>query len=182
MEVIDRDGEYYRVADPAWGDPLDGSYSMRLGGRWNAAGSFPVTYLNADLGTARANARHFLTEKLRGQPFVAEDLERSELPVLISLDVPDRRYLDVVERDAIVLNGLPPTYPADGMGNVVPWDVCQPVGQRAWDDAHPGIACRSAAAHAPSDGEELAWFDRQEVELQLKQTQSFEEWYGPFDW
>ncbi|MHB8288276.1 MAG: RES family NAD+ phosphorylase [Acidimicrobiales bacterium] len=182
MDVIDRGGEYYRIADPGWDGPLDGSYSMRFGARWNAAGSFPVTYLNADLGTARANARHFLTEKLRGQPFAAEDLECSELPVLISLDVPDRRYLDVVERDAIVLNGLPRTYPADGMGNVVAWDVCQPVGQRAWDDAHPGIACRSAAAHAPSDGEELAWFDRHEVELQLKQTLSFDEWYGAFDW
>jgi len=61
------------------------------------------------------------------------------------------------------------------------YNVCQPVGQRAWDDAHPRIACRSAAAHAPSGGEELAWFDRHEVELQAKQTQSFEEWYGPFD-
>jgi len=182
MEVIDRDGEYYRVADPAWETPLDGSYSMRFGARWNAAGSFPVTYLNADLGTARANARHFLTEELRGQPFAAEDLERAELPVLISLDIPDRRYVDVVTRDAIVLNGLPATYPADGMGDIVLWDVCQPVGQRAWDDTHPGIACLSAAEHAPSDGEELAWFDRHEVELQAKQTQSFEEWYGPFDW
>ncbi len=182
MEVIDRDGEYYRVADPAWEDPLDGSYSMRFGARWNAVGSFPVIYLNADRGTARANARHFLTEKLRGQPFAAEDLERSELPVLISLDVSDRRYLDVVTREAIVLNGLPPTYPADGMGNIIPWDVCQPVGQKAWDEELPGIACRSAAAHAPSDGVELAWFDRHEVELQAKQTQSFEEWYGPFDW
>lgn len=182
MEVIDRDGEYYRVADPAWGDPLDGSYSMRLGGRWNAAGSFPVTYLNADLGTARANARHFLTEKLSGQPFAAEDFERSELPVLISLDLPRRGYLDVVTREGIVRNGLPITYPADGMGNVVPWDLCQPVGQDAWNEELPGIACRSAAAHAPSDGEDLAWFDRHDVELQAKQAQPFEEWYGPFDW
>ncbi len=154
---------------------------MRFGARWNAARSFPVTYLNADLGTARANARHFLTEKLRGQPFAARDLERAELPVLISLDVPDRRYLDVVTREGIIRNGLPVTYPTDGIGTVVPWDACQAVGQRAFDDALPGIACRSAAAHAPSDGEELAWFDRHEVELQAKQTRSFEEWYGPFD-
>lgn len=98
MEVIDREGEYYRIADPSWEDPLNGSYSMRRGGRWNAAGSFPVTYLNADLETARANVRHFLTNKLSGQPFSAEDLERSELPVLISLDLPRHGYLDVVTR------------------------------------------------------------------------------------
>ncbi len=182
MESTDRSGVYYRIADPSWEDPLNGSYSMRFGARWNAPGSFPVTYLNADLNTARANARRVLTEKLSGQPFVAEDLERSELPILIVLDVPDRRYLDVVAREAIVRNGLPATYPDDGIGNVVSWDVCQPVGQLAWDGALAGIAYISAAKHAPSDGEELAWFDRHEVELRAKRKQSFEDWYGPFDW
>jgi hypothetical protein len=182
MDVIDRDGEYYRVADPAWTDPLDGSYSMRFGGRWNAPASFPVTYLNADSGTARANARRFLTEQLTGQPFSAEDLDPSELPILISLDIPSDRYLDVVTDAGIVGKGLPATYPLDGMGNVVPWDVCQGVGQKASDEEIPGIACRSAAAHAPSGGEELAWFDRHQGQLQAKGTQPFEEWYGPFDW
>lgn len=182
MDVIHRDGEYYRVADPQWEHPLDGSFSMRFGGRWNAPASFPVTYLNADLGTARANARHLLTEKLSGQPFAAEDLESSELPILLSLDIPPRAYLDIVSGSGIVANGLPATYPSDGMGCIVPWDVCQPIGQKAWNEELPGIACRSAAAHAPPEGEELAWFDRHEVELEVKNTQPFDEWYGPFDW
>lgn len=182
MELIDRGGEYYRVADPAWEDPLDGSYSMRFGGRWNAPASFPVTYFNADLGTARANARRFLTERLAGQPFSAEDLDPWELPVLVSSDIPPERYLDVVTPPAIVTNGLPATYPADAKGNVVPWDICQPVGQKAWNEGLPGIACRSAAALAPPDAEELAWLDRHEVVLQVKERQTFEDWYGPFDW
>ena len=96
---------------------------MHFGARWNAAGSIRVTYLNADLGTALANARYLFAEKLAGQPFSAEDLEPSELPVLISLEVPGRRFLDVVTRDAIVANGLPATYPADAMGNVVSGDA-----------------------------------------------------------
>ena len=116
MEVINREGEYYRVADPTWSDPLVGSYSMRFGGRWNARGSFPVTYLNADVPTARANARRFLTEGFQGQPFGAEDIDPSELPMLVSTDVPDAQYLDVVTRAGSVRNGLPATYPGDGAG------------------------------------------------------------------
>jgi hypothetical protein len=182
MEVIGRKGEYYRVADPAWADPLDSSYSMRFGKRWNAAGSFPVIYLNADLSTARAIARRFLTEGLRGQPVTADDIDPSERPVLVATDVPDDRYLDVITRPGCVANGLPATYPTDGTGNIVAWPVCQAVGQQAWDAGLPGIACGSAAPGAPDDGEELAWFDRDEVSLEAKQTRAFGAWYGPIDW
>jgi len=182
MDVYARNGEHYRVADPAWSDPLDGSYSKRFGGRWNPPGSFSVVYLNADLGTARANARHFLTEKLRGQPFSAEDLEPTELPVLITLDLPERRHFDVVTPRGIIGNGLPGTYPVDGKEQTIPWAVCQPKGQSAWNAGLAGVACRSAAPHAPSDGEELAWFDRPDVELEAKNSQSFDDWYGAFDW
>src|ERR1700681_22425 len=174
MRVIDREGEYYRVADPAWNNPLDGSYSMRFAARWNAQGSFPVTYLNADLGTARANARHLLTEGLLGQPFTADDLDPSERPVLVSTRISRDHYLDVVSRSGCVGNGLPATYPADITGNIVAWPVCQKVGQQAWDSDLPGIACQSAAPGAPADGEELAWFDRHEVTLGSTETRVFE--------
>ncbi|MHB8246644.1 MAG: RES domain-containing protein [Acidimicrobiales bacterium] len=182
MDVIDREGEYYRVASPALENPLDGTFSMRFGKRWIAAGSFPVTYLNADIATSRANARRLLAEGLSGQPFSAEDIEPSERPVLVSVDIPGDQYLDVVTRSGCVGNGLPATYPGDGTGNTVSWPVCQQVGQQAWDAELPGIACRSAAPHAPTDGEELAWFDRHEVTLEPKKTRAFEDWYGPIDW
>jgi hypothetical protein len=182
VDVIDRGGKYYRVADPAWSDPLDGSYSMRFGARWNAQGSFPVTYLNADLPTARANARRLLTEGLQGQPFGVEDIDPSELPALVLTDVPDDRYLDVVTGAGCVGNGLPATYPDDGAGGIVTWTVCHAVGQEAWDGDLPGIACRTAAEAAPGGGEELAWFDRHVVTLEVKETQAFEDWYGPIDW
>jgi len=182
MEVIGRSGEYYRVADPAWEDPLDGRYSMRVGRRWNAPGSFPVTYLNADLGTARANARYLLTQALAGQPFSAADLDPSERPVLVTTDIPEDHHLDVVTPAGAVANGLPETYPDDGTGAAVAWSVCQVIGQQAWDAGLPGIACRSAAPGAPAEGEELAFFDRPEVSLQAKATRAFEDWYGPVDW
>ena len=183
MELIERGGEYLCVADPGWPNPLDGSFSMQHGGRWNAPGTFPVVYLNREVGTARANARRMLTEKLHGQPFGAEDLDPSELPILVTVDVPARDHLDVVTPKGIVENGLPATYPTGFDGARVPWDLCQPVGQMAWDRGLPGIACRSAAEHAPPDGEELAWFDRQPGAVQSRgQPVSFEGWYGPFDW
>ncbi|HUY21390.1 MAG TPA: RES domain-containing protein [Acidimicrobiales bacterium] len=182
MEVIERGGEHCRVADPDWEDLLDGSYSMRFGGRWNAPGSFPVIYLNADLDTARANARHLLTERLRGQPFMAEDLDPAQLPVLVWAAAPARRYLDVVTRDGIVANGLPTTYPLDESGQVVPRTRCQPIGQGAWEGGLPGVAGRPAVESAPPTGEELAFFDRHEVELEVTLVQPFEQWYGPFDW
>jgi RES domain-containing protein len=182
MDVVDRGGEYYRVADPAWDDPLDGRYSMRFGARWNAPGSFPVTYLNADMDTARANARRLLTEGLRSQPFTAQDIEPSERPVLVATAVPDDRYLDVVSPSGCVANGLTATYPADEAGGSVAWPVCQTVGQRAWDAGLPGIAYRCAAPGAPHDGEELGWFDRHEVTLEPGRAQLFEDWYGPIDW
>lgn len=182
LVVIERGGEHCRVADPAWDDRLDGSYSMRFGGRWNAPGSFPVTYLNADVDTARANARRLLADRLRGQPFGAEDLDPSELPVLVWTEVPTGEHLDVVTSTGIVANGLPRSYPTDVTGGVVPHDRCRPIGQRAWDAALGGVACRSAAEHAPRDGEELAFFDRPEADLVVTLVQPFEEWYGTFDW
>lgn len=182
MELVERAGEYYRVADPAWSDPLDGSHSMQFGGRWNAPGSFPVTYLNADLGTAKANARRLLTEQLRGQPFRAEDLHPTELPVLISVDLPVDRYLNVVTNAGCTDSGLPATYPDDGSGHVVAWPRCQEIGRRAFAADLPGIACRSAAPTAPLDGEELAWFDRPTVVLERKVVRPFGDWYGRIDW
>ncbi len=183
MKRIRRGGEHFRVADPQWGDPLDGSYSLRHGGRWNAAGSFPVLYLCADRQVARANARLFLTKRLEGVPINAEDIEPSELPVLVVTDVPEDDFLDAVTSSGCREVGLPATYPIDAKGDVVGWDRCQPVGQMAFDDGLAGVACRTAATGAPTDGEEMAWIDRGVGEpLEATGTERFEQWYGTFDW
>jgi hypothetical protein len=182
VELIDRGGESYRVADPDWDAPLDSVYSLRRGGPWNAPGSFPVTYLNADITAARANARRMLTDQLNGQPFGAEDLDPSQLPILVTTVVPRRNYLDIITHDGEVANGLPETYPLDRTGRLIGHDRCQPIGQAAWAAALPGVACRSAAGPEPGQLEELAFFDRREVMLEALAIQPFEEWYGPFDW
>ena len=96
MDSLERGGEYLRCASPSWSDPFDGSYSMRFGGRWNGPGTFPVVYLNANRGTAKANARRLLTKGFNSVFVSAEDLDPSELPTLIATIVLDEQYIDIV--------------------------------------------------------------------------------------
>jgi hypothetical protein len=181
MKVLRRCGRYLRVADPDWDEPLDGSYSARFGGRWNPPGSFPVCYLNGDLPTARANARHLLERRLAGLPFTVDDIDPDELPVLIETDVDDDEFVDVVTDDGCVAVGLPRTYPDDETGAQVSWGVCQPIGTAAWVDGRAGIGCRSAADTAPPEGEEMAWFQR-DRRLEVAKRRTFVDWYGSIDW
>lgn len=170
---VERGGEYGRVADPSWADPLDGSYAGRRGGRWNPPGSFPVVYLNRDRATARLN----VARKFAGLPYGPEDVDPREAPVLAVARVPDGRFVDVVTDDGCRAAGPPASYPVEG-GRTVPWERCRPIGQAAWDAEEPGIACRSAAPGAGRDHEELAWFARGE-DLTLASVEPFESWFWP---
>ncbi|MDA8185155.1 MAG: RES family NAD+ phosphorylase [Actinomycetota bacterium] len=181
MTTILRGGLYHRVADPDWDDPLDGSYSARFGGRWNPPGSFAVCYLNRDLETSKANARHLLERRLADMPFTADDIDPEELPVLVDTAVDEDKFVDVVTDEGCVAAGLPSTYPLDVAGKTVPRTVCQPIGMDEWEAGRPGVAYRSAAQTAPSEGEELAWFQR-DRRLKVGRRRTFAEWYGRIDW
>lgn len=181
MKLLRRGGPYLRVADPGWDDPLDGSYGARFGGRWNPPGSYPVCYLNLDLGTARANARYLLTRRLEGLAINVDDLDPQELPVLVTTDVEEDDFVDVVTDDGCAAVGLSPAYPLDDAGVPVGWEPCRNIGQQGWQAGRPGVACRSAADGAPPDGEELAWFQRNR-RLQPSARRQFDDWYGPLDW
>ena len=170
--LVTRGGVYVRVADPDWGDPLSGEYAKERGGRWNAPGSFPVVYLNGDERVARANVLF----RFAGLPYGPEDLEPSAAPVLVSTAVPEDEFIDVVTGAGCAAAGLPATYPTAADGGAVPHEVCQPVGQTAWEAGSPGIACRSAAPAAPPGGEELARFDRGERLMPLE-IRRFADWF-----
>ena len=170
--LVTRGGVYVRVADPGWDDPLSGAFAKVRGGRWNAPRAFPVVYLNGDVRVARAN----VLQRFAGLPYGPEDLEPSTAPALVSTVVPEDEFVDVVGNAGCAAVGLPPTYPVDEDGAPVPHELCQPVGQAAWDADLPGIACRSAAPAAPRGGEELAWFDRSEPLAPLE-VRSFLDWF-----
>lgn len=167
-----RAGTYHRIADPHWTDPLSGEFAKARGGRWNAAGSFAVVYLNRTRDTARANVRRRFT----GQPFSPDDLIPERRPVLIETTVPQAVCVDVITDEGCHAAGLPQTYPLDLDGSDVTHERCMEVGHAAFDAGEPGIACRSAATPTPPYGEELAWFERDERLVPVRRL-SFDEWY-----
>jgi hypothetical protein len=168
---ISRGGRYVRVADPGWRDPLSGEHARRSGGRWNPPGSFAVVYLNASRSVARAQVRH----KLEPRGIRPEDLNPEQGPLLIETDVPEASFVDAVTDRGLASLGLPASYPADASSAPIAHAICQPIGRRAWDEGEPGIACRSAAATAPAEGEELAYFARRP--LRAKDRQRFADWF-----
>lgn len=172
--VIERSGQYNRLAEPGRTDPLDSGYSQASGGRWNPPGSFPVLYLNDTIATARLQVLH----KLRGLPYGPEDLNPDQQHDLVAVQVPRASYLDCVTDQGLVAVELPPTYPRHRNGRPVTHATCQPVGQQAHDDGLPGIACRSAATGATPINEELAFFDRSRRRWpRLIRRTPFERWW-----
>jgi hypothetical protein len=162
-----------RLADPAWADPLDTTFSARTGGRWNAAGTHAVLYLNGSLRTAIIQVRH----KLAGQPFDAEDLDPEEQHDVVEVTVPEDDFLDCVTDQGLASVGLPTGYPYDVAGEPVGHDVCQRIGARAYAEPLPGVACRSAARGAGRSDEELAVFDHAAGGVQLTARRPFADWY-----
>jgi RES domain-containing protein len=172
--TVRRGGSYNRLAEPDWADPLDTSYSQQDGGRWNPPGSFGVLYLNRDLRMARLQVLH----KLSGHPYGVEDLDDAEQHDLVDVEVSDREWLDCVTAEGLESVGLPATYPRHRNGRPVRHTTCHPVGQAAFDDEQPGIACRSAATGASPTDEELAVFDRDVgANVQMTERHAFADWF-----
>lgn len=167
--TVEIQGLFFRVADPDWRDPLDPDFAARGDGqRWNPPG-LACLYLNRDDTTARANVRRLF----QGLPYGPEDLDPATAPVLVELELPAGRAVDAFDEEGLRALGLPPTYPLDDDGEVVPHSVCQPVGQAAFDRDLDGIDCRSAA---PGGTRELAWFPRRRQANELSRR-TFAEWW-----
>lgn len=171
---VERGGRYLRVADPSWVRPLDGRYARDRGGRWNPPGSFAVVYLFQALDVARS----FVLGRFEGHPYSAFDLRPEAGPDLVETDVPPDRFVDVVTDDGCRAAGLPTSYPREADGSTVPHERCRPIGQAAFDQGEPGIACRSATARPNDAGEELAWFDRGPRGLRTRRRRPFPDWFA----
>lgn len=170
-------GRHVRVCDPAWPDPLDGSFSMARGGRWNEPGSFPVVYLCS--GWARARA--VVSDQFARLPYGPEDIEEGEAPQLALIDVEEGSYVDAVSDDGLAACGLPEGYPDDGTGATVPWTDCEPIGRQAFEEGLDGVHCRSAAPAATLADLELAHIPRtgRGDALNLQDRLGFADWYWP---
>ncbi|MXW62979.1 MAG: hypothetical protein F4003_14545 [Acidimicrobiaceae bacterium] len=69
--------------------------------------------------------------------------------------------------------GVPITYPHDDNGDLIPHDVCQPVGQATFEAGLDGVDCRSAAV---GGDRELAWFPRSEKPHETSRR-AFQDWW-----
>ena len=79
---------------------------------------------------------------------------------LVGCHLPDGQdVLDVHTDDGVAAAGLPATYPTGGDGTRVPHDVCQPIGEQAYNGGADGVDCRSAAT-LDGRGRESAWWPR----------------------
>lgn len=171
---IRRSGAYNRLADPTWVNPLDTSYSRERGGRWNPPRTFGALYLNRDLRMARLQVLH----KLRDHPYGVEDLDESEQHDLVSVVVDENSWLDCVNDRGLTAVGLPVTYPRHRNGLPVRHETCQAIGENAFEEGRPGIACRSAVPEASASDEELAVFDRgSDIGVRITGRQPFAEWF-----
>jgi RES domain len=173
-KTVRRGGAYNRLAEPAWTDPLDTSYSNARGGRWNPPGAFGALYLNRDLRVARLRVEHALA----GHPYGIEDLDEAELHDLVELKVPSRAWLDCVSDSGLRAVGLPVSYQRHRGGKPVEHAECRPIGQAAFDVGLPGLACRSAARGATTADEELAVFARTGgLKVTMTGRRPFADWF-----
>lgn len=182
MRTVTVSGEFTRVADPDWDDPLDGSWAQRRGGRWNAPGSYATVYLNGNETVARLNARKMLRERtLEGMPFSLDDMDPRAMPVLVTAWVEESKACDCVTNDGLVACGLPVTYSRDADGAVMGHDACQPVGARAFDAGVCGVLSRSALEAAEPRDIELAWFPAHGGALTMVGSAvPFTTWFGQY--
>ena len=148
-ETVQIGGRYLRIADAHWADAVDPTHSADAGGRWNPRG-VPCLYLNHDAQTVQANVQR----KLGNRPY-ARFLDPATAPVIVEVELPVGTAFDAYTQHGITALGLPPTYPLDDHGDMVPHRPCQAIGKTAFDMGLDGVDCKSAAA---GGHRELAWF------------------------
>ena len=165
---------WWRIADPAWTNPLDPAFAQRQGGRWNPPDSFPTLYLNQDLVTARMNLRTFVAK----WPYEPEDLRDDTGPILVGCTLPRRQVVcDAHSPAGLHAARLPNTYPLETDGSPVPHARCQPVGTRAREADLRGVRARSARS-PDGAGRELAWFPATTRSMARRvRTLAFVAWY-----
>jgi len=165
-------GLVYRYIPHSGANPMDGTYSMRRGQRWNARGSFPVVYTNCTVEVAINNIWH----QHKGESGRPWEVDSERQPDLYEIQMDQDGLVDIVTAVGVAAVGLPVEYP-DG----VPYSTTQPIGQLLYNEKRPGIWCRSAAQE---DGEEIALFtDYCNSPHNVSPPKRFWEWFPvPEDW
>ncbi len=154
VEHLDNGRTWLRVASPAWTDPIDTTYALEAGGRWNAPGTCHTLYLCADVATARTQIRRWTS----GRFVDVEDL-RDDYLTLIPVTLPTgQTAADAHTIPGLKALGLPQTYPHDQTGNTIPHYICQPIGADVAAAGVTGVHAMATTPTATHANTELAWF------------------------
>lgn len=151
--VLSWAGVVYRSAPPKWAagrDMLTGAGSMKAGGRFNAAGSFPVVYCSATPELAMIESLAF--QRRAGLP-----VERAMPLVFKAISVQVQRLLDLTDTNVLVAFAVT----ADQLLTDAWWQarlrgeesLTQAVGRAA--HANGVQALRVASAHSADHGHNL---------------------------
>lgn len=173
-EILPEGWVWWRIADPAWENPLDPGFAGRPGGRWNPPDSFPALYLNEDMLTARLNLRMFIAN----WPYEPEDLRDETAPVLVGCALPPGQIVcEAYTVAGLRAAGLPDTYPLDGDGAPVTHTRCQRIGEGVKEAGLRGVRARSAQSR-DGTGRELAWFPASSRDVARRQrVLDFGKWF-----
>ena len=142
-------GTVYRCIPNSSITPLSTEYSVTYGGRWNAAGSYPMmyTFLSTQV------ARQWVSARL--SPYSLDEVQSDILPDLLVLNVDLDNVADLAGTEGLQEVGLPSTYPQGYMGSSA-WTVTQSVGAVIYQAGHTSILTRSTSATEWS-GQVEAW-------------------------
>jgi len=106
-----------------------------------------------------------------GESIQPWELSEEKQADLYQLDIEQDGLIDIVSSEGVVGLGLPVQYPTG-----VSREVTQSVGQHLYDEARPGIWCKSAAL--PENGQEVALFtDRSNSPRAVRGPERLWEWF-----
>lgn len=168
-------GNVYRTIPHGSQTPLSSSYAYNFGGRWNAAGTFPVLYTSASLAGARA----YINWQAAFSGVALADWAPEDRPDLLVLSI-EASFADVASDSGLKYYGLPNTYPTGYLGSES-WTVTQPIGASIYAAGWPGLVTRSATMSDWSgpihEWAEIAIFTTQAPAPSLLQRIDYEDWY-----
>ena len=168
-------GYVFRAIPHSSQTPLSGDFAYAKGGRWNAAGTYPVLYTTGTIATAQA----FVNWQAQYYGFDWMDRSPEDQPDLLVLQV-DGAFADVATNSGLAFYSLPETYPLGYLGPET-WSTTQPIGAAIWTAGWPGLVTRSASlsdwSGKMNEWAELALFADQSPPPRLIDRIEFRDWY-----
>ncbi|SRR6266851_193358 len=138
--AVQVNGTVFRAIPHGSATPLSSQYAYEYGGRWNAAGSYPVLYTSSSVAGARA----YVDWQASYYGVNLADWAPEDQPDLLVISI-EGSYADIATNPGLTFYGLPTTYPVGYLGQEA-WTITQPIGAFIYAEGWAGLVTRSATA------------------------------------